>query len=415
MKTSKSLRYFVHGIYGYAFFNKLLLISPVYAIFMQNHGMSDMQLSVVLMMYSISTVVTQIPATLLTNRLGHKNALLLGQLLKGIGFTLWLVWPTFIGFAIGMFLWGVMSAFYGTAYESLIYDGLRARHHNHIYARVLGMRYNAQAVGAGLAAFGSLLMVFGYGWVTLASLVALALSMICISRVDLYPDGRKIVPKSVKRVDVKKLVKSVFYICRAIPCMFLMMALCLFVFNFSCIDDFLGPIGLEIGLPVQYVGLIQFFVLACMILGQTFAYRFTKIKDGLLYSSICLMGAMFALFSMNYSLTGLWILGVAYVVSRALHVLLYSRFQDFIPPSYRTIVLSVYNMLSKVVYTLMCLFMGFGGSLGSWGYGIFGAGIMIIVIGLWALCIIGNRCSCENVRLNKNAIKTLHPVGSDFV
>lgn len=41
MKTSASVRKFLHSIYGYAFFNKLLLISPVYAVFMQDHGMSD--------------------------------------------------------------------------------------------------------------------------------------------------------------------------------------------------------------------------------------------------------------------------------------------------------------------------------------------------------------------------------------
>ena len=97
MTKDKSLRRFLYGIYGYAFFNKFLLISPVYAIFMQNHGISEMQLSTLLIVFSLATIATQVPATWLTNKLGYKNAVMFGQLLKGIGFTLFLVWPTFAG------------------------------------------------------------------------------------------------------------------------------------------------------------------------------------------------------------------------------------------------------------------------------------------------------------------------------
>ena len=45
MKKKSSLRRFLANIYAYIFFNKLLLLTPVYAVFMQEHGMSDMALS----------------------------------------------------------------------------------------------------------------------------------------------------------------------------------------------------------------------------------------------------------------------------------------------------------------------------------------------------------------------------------
>ena len=415
MKSDKSLRRFLYGIYGYAFFNKFLLISPVYAVFMQSHGVSEMQLSILLIVFSLATIITQVPATWLTNKVGCKNAVMFGQLLKGIGFTLFLVWPTFAGFFVGMFLWGTMSAFYGTAYESLIYDGLQARHHNHIYARVLGMRYNAQAAGSALAAFGSLMMFFGYEWVTLASLVSMAMSMFCISRADLDPNGKQAPVKPEKQIGTLKLFKSVYGLCRMLPCMFLSMTLCLMVRCFSYLDDYLSPIGIEIGLPVEYVGLVQFFILACMILGQTYAYRFANVRDRLVFMAICIMGGLLALFSVDYSIGGLLLLGTAYVLMRGLHVLLYSRFQDFVPPAYRTAVLSVYNVIDKSFYVILCLVMGFGGSLGSWRYGVMAVGIMIICVGLWALTVIGNQCSTTNVRKYKNVIKTMYPVGNDIV
>ena len=414
MKTSPSLRSFLRNIYGYSFFNKLMLISPVYAVFMQDHGMSDMQLSVLFMLLSLATMGTQIPVTWLTNRLGQKNAVQLGQLLKGIGFVVWLIWPTFWGFALGMILWGAMTAFFDTAFEGMIYDELRARHHNNIYARVLGTRYNVQAAGAGFAAFGSLLMFVGYEWITIASLVSVALSMICIGRIKVRSHGTISVHRPTRRVRMIKLFKTAFHICRATPCIFLMMSLCLLVANFSYLDDYLSPIGIEIGIPVVYVGLMQFFVLACMILGQTFAYRFEKVKDWILYAAVCALGAFFVAFAFHYSVVGLWALGGAYVLSSGLYVLLYSRFQDFIPPSYRTVILSLYSIGDNFVYILLCMMMGLGGTLGSWRYSILGVGAMLVGVGVWALLFIGDKCSI-NMNPNKNAIKTVHGVGSDIV
>lgn len=415
-KTQKnnSLRKFLHSIYGYSFFNKLMLISPVYAVFMQEHGMTDMQLSVLFILLSLATVGTQIPVTWLTNKLGQKNAILLGQLLKGFGFVLWLIWPTFWGFAIGMCLWGMMTAFFNTAFEGLVYDELRARHHNNIYARVLGTRYNVQAFGAGLAAFGSLLMFFGYEWITIASLGSLALSMLCIGRVDVCSHNRPVVQNRVKRVRMVKLFRTAFHICRVTPCIFLTMILCELVANFSYIDDYLSPIGIEIGLPVEFVGLIQFFVLGCMILGQTFAYRFEKMRDWVLYTLVCVLGGCFMLFAFNYSISGLLALGAAYVLSSGLYVLMYARFQDFLPPSQRTVMLSIFSMTDNIVYILMCLLMGLGGSFGSWRYSILGVGAILIGIGVWALLFVGDKCAI-NMNPNKRAIRTGHPVGSDIV
>jgi len=412
MKTNASLRNFLLSVYGYAFFNKFLLISPVYSIFMQNHGISELQFSLLFVMLSLSTIISQIPVVWIVSKLGRKNTIMLGQLLKGIGFITWLVWPTFPGFILGMCLWGMMSAVYSSVFEAMIYDELSARRHNNLYARVLGMRYTVQAVGAGMAAFGSLLMFAGYECITIASLVSLLLSVLCISRVKTLAKGEN--HTRVRRTNNVKIFKTAFRVFHATPCVFLMMLLCLFVTNFSYVDDFLSPIGIEIGLPVAYVGSMQFLVLGCMIIGQTFAYRFEKIKDWILYGAICVLGTCFLLFSLHYAVAGLLWFGLAYILSSGLYILLYSRFQDFIPPSYRTVILSFYNIASHIVYIVMCLVMGFGGTLGSWRYSIVGVGCLLISVGIWALTFIRNKCA-RNFKPYKNAIKTMHEVGSDIV
>ena len=267
MTRNSSLRQFLHNVYGYAFFNKLILLTPVYAVFMQSHGLTDIQLALMFVILSAGTFLMQIPATWTTNKIGVKPAIILGQVLKAAAFVLWYFWPTFAGFAIGMFLWGIEWAFFNVAFEGLVYDELRARRHSRMYARVLGVRYNVQAVGTALSAFGSLLMFAGYGWITVASLVALGASVICILRMKLRTKPNK--QQKIKNTNFIKLFKTGVRIRGRTPCILLMLLLSLFVANIAYLDDYLSPIGMEIGLSVEFVGLVQFFILGCAVLGQT--------------------------------------------------------------------------------------------------------------------------------------------------
>lgn len=408
MNKKSELRRFLRNVYGYSFFNKLILLTPVYAIFMQEHGLTDIQLALMFVILSAGTFLTQIPVTWITNKLGAKPAILLGQLLKALAFVLWLVWPTFWGFAIGMFLWGVEWAFFNVSFEGMVYDELRARHHGRMYARVLGTRYNLQAIGTALSAFGSLLMFAGYGWITLASLVALGLSCVCVMRMRLR-SGAGDKPRH-RKTNFVKLFKTGVRICGRTPCILLMLLLSLFVANIAYLDDYLSPIGVEIGMPVEFVGMIQFFILGCAVLGQTFAYRFARVRDWILYLTICAGGVAFIVFSLFYSVAGLWALGVAYVLFSAVNVLLYSRFQDFLPTTYRSVILSLYSIGDNLVYIGTCLVIGLGGMLGSWRYSVLILGTVLVGVGLWALLFIRDKCELVPSP-GRNAPKTSHPTG----
>lgn len=408
MAQSSGLRRFLRNVYGYSFFNKLILLTPVYAVFMQENGLTDMQLALMFVILSAGTFLTQIPVTWITNKFGAKNAIILGQILKAAAFILWYFYPTFIGFAIGMFLWGVEWAFFNVAFEGLVYDELRARRHQRMYSRILGVRYNVQAIGMALSAFGSLLMFAGYGWITIASLASLVASVICVIRMRLR--AKSVGAKTTRKTNFIKLFKTGAKICARTPCILLMLLLSLFIANIAYLDDYLSPIGIEIGLSVEFVGIIQFFILGCAVLGQTFAYRFARIRDWILYVIICIAGAMFVLFSVDYSLRGLWALGAAYVLFSGLNILLYSRFQDFLPSKYRSVILSLYSIGDNIIYIGTCFVIGLGGMLGSWRYSIMILGMILIGIGLWAILFIRDKCAISPA-LGKNAVKTTHPVG----
>ena len=377
------------SLYGFSFFNKFLLLTPVYAIFMQQNGVSDIQLSTMFIISAGATVLGQLPITFITNRIGQRWAMVFGQSLKMWAVLLWLFWPTYAGFAIGMVLWGLQAGFRSVAFEGLMYDSIRARGRARDYSRILGRKSTYESIGVALSAFGSLLMFLGYDWVTWISVIAILLSMVCLLMVPYRPDMQS---ARVSSLRFRKLLRTGIRFCLKTPCLMPIMVLALLVVNIPYLDDFLSPIALNIGIPTEYVGVLSFFLLACATVGQRFAYRFARISDRLLYSLIGVVGISYILFSMLYSVGTVWLLGIAYMLFYGVYTLLYSRFQHMVPTSSRSVVLSLYTTLMYLVYMAVCGIIGLGSLLGSWRYSILILGALTLCVCSWAMLFVRRRC-----------------------
>ena len=406
-----SMRRLLLGIYGFAFFNKFLLLTPVYAIFMQQNGLNDLQLSTMFIISALGTILCQGPITFITNRLGQRWSMMIGQMLKVFAIVLWLVMPNYTGFVIGMFAWGAQAGFRSVAFEGLVYDGVSIYGNKRDYSRILGRKSTYESVGVALSAFGSLLMFMGYTWVTWASVVAILISMICLIMLPHIPFASS---KNVVAIPMRKLLRSGLNICLKIPCLMSVMILTLLIINIPFLDDFLSPIGLQIGIPTEYVGVVPLFLLGCATIGQRFAYRFAKIHDGLLYSLIGGVGAAFIAFGLHYDVWSLWIMGIAYMLFYGIYTLLYSRFQDFLPQSYRSVILSLYSIGENIIYVGTCLLIGLGGTMGSWRYSVLMLGALLVGIGLWALLFIRDRCAVGTEPVRKT-VKTTQPAMQEYL
>ena len=152
------------SLYGFAFFNKFLLLTPVYAIFMQANGLTDFQLSTMFIVSAMGTILAQAPIAFITNRIGQRWSMIFGQFLKLIAILLWLFVPNYTGFSIGMILWGVLAGFRSVAFEGLVYDSVASFGKRREYSRILGRKATYESIGTALSAFGSLLMFKGYDW-----------------------------------------------------------------------------------------------------------------------------------------------------------------------------------------------------------------------------------------------------------
>ena len=380
------------SLYGFSFFNKFLLLTPVYAIFMQQNGVSDIQLSTMFIISATATVLGQLPITFITNRIGQRWAMVFGQSLKMWAVLLWLFWPTYAGFAIGMVLWGLQAGFRSVAFEGLMYDSIRARGRARDYSRILGRKYTYESIGVALSACGSLLMFLGYEWVTWASVVAILVSMLCLIMVPRLPSGAA---KPVAAPEFRQVFRTGIKVCLKTPCLMSIMLLTLLMVNIPFLDDFLSPIGLQLGLSTEYVGAISFFLLGCATVGQRFAYRFNKLPDWVLYMLIGCVGIGYLAFAAIYTIGALWILGLAYMLFYGLFNLFYAQFQHLIPTRHRSVILSLYTTLTYLVYIAVCGIIGLGAQLGSWRYSIAILGVLMLMLCAWSVVYVRRRCELD--------------------
>ncbi|MDT0348462.1 MFS transporter [Pseudonocardia charpentierae] len=154
-------------------------IYPLYALLFADTGLSDAEISVLFALWSAVGIVAEVPSGALADRFGRRPSLAVGALVQAVGYASWVVFPGFLGFAVGFVAWGLGSALASGAQEALLHDGLASVDAAEHYARVQGWVGAAglivQVPTAGIATV--LFVVGGYpaaGWVSVATCVGTA-------------------------------------------------------------------------------------------------------------------------------------------------------------------------------------------------------------------------------------------------
>lgn len=169
---------FLARLYAFKFFDSFILIFPLYAAMFVDAGLSPVQISIALIAWSVTAFALQIPSGVIADRWSRRLLLVLAQAAWVAGFVVWLIWPHFWGFVVGLVLWGVKSAFTSGTFEALVYDELKAKGRADDYTRIYGRTRAVQAFAVLLAALGAAATArYGYRPELIASLASIALAM----------------------------------------------------------------------------------------------------------------------------------------------------------------------------------------------------------------------------------------------
>ncbi len=164
---------------AWAALSELVPYYPLYALLFLDTGLSDPQVSALFAVWSVTGLLTEVPAGALADRWSRRGVLVLAGVLQAAGFAVWTAAPAAAAFVVGFVLWGVAGALMSGAAEALVYEGLAEHGATGCYARVSGWMTAAELlvqVPTALAAM-ALYALGGYplvGWASVGICLAAA-------------------------------------------------------------------------------------------------------------------------------------------------------------------------------------------------------------------------------------------------
>lgn len=149
----------------------------LYALLFEDHGLGTGAISSLFVLWSVVAFVSEIPSGAWADTVSRRALLFGSGGLLTAGFTVWLLWPTYWGFAAGFVLWGISDSLKSGTFEALLYDELAARGGAHRYAAVIGYANAGEMVCVFVATLSAapLYEIGGYalvGWLSVAITVA---------------------------------------------------------------------------------------------------------------------------------------------------------------------------------------------------------------------------------------------------
>jgi MFS family permease len=129
---------FVPRVLAYHASRDLVPLYSVYALLFADHGVSSAQISLLFIIWSLTSFACEVPSGAWADTFDRRRLLVLSAAIYAVGFGSWTVWQDFAGFAFGFGCWGVSSALMSGTFESLVYDELVERHVESRYAELIG-------------------------------------------------------------------------------------------------------------------------------------------------------------------------------------------------------------------------------------------------------------------------------------
>lgn len=175
--------------YAYAFFEEFILLYPVYALLFTETGLTVPQISVLFVLWALTSVTLTVPAGALADMIPRRYLLAAAPVVTGTGFALWTLFPSPWIFALGFVLWGAGGALSSGAFEALVYTELEHRGLEDRYARIMGV---TRALGVSAVGSATLLAVpaMSQGGYPLVGAASVAACVLCALAALFLPEHR---------------------------------------------------------------------------------------------------------------------------------------------------------------------------------------------------------------------------------
>ena len=365
---------FIRLFYIFQFFFDFIFIYAVEKLFMLNRGLNLSQIGILLFLWSIMSLLLEVPTGALADHWSRKKMLILSGVFFSICYATWAFSSSFWLFLLGFLFRTLGGTFASGTLQAYVYDFLKLNNKEGEFEKVWGRGNALRTLGIGTAVlFGGFFSEISYMFTSIAS----SLSILSISFIAfLWPE----IPSATSTKEesywkfIKSSVKTVrnnSYLLRIVAFSGITLSI------FASLEEFNDVYLQFLGYPNSVIGIIFALATIGQSLASILAHKF-KNHAWKALNAITVIGFLIligvAFIKHPAMAIAILFLGVLLEFSKVLNE---GIIQREVPPNQRATVSS----LNSFIHNLIPFQLAFGVIANSYrlqlSYGVFGVGVLL--------------------------------------
>jgi len=306
--------------------------------------------------YFFATAISEIPAGVIGDKIGRKNSLIIGNILKLVGVACFLIANDFYVFSSLMMLQGIGMAFISGSDQALLYDNLKARKREQQFINMSAITNAVLFLSAFIATIlGGWLQTVTWSAVFIITSLAIVVAIYFITTID---DEEGVVMKR-QAVSLKTMLKNfVAHNTKSITC--LIIGTALFDATYLCFFMLSQKFFLKFEVSIFLISILYAISRVCsMIMYYLLPKLRACISDRyLLGFSFLLMPIIFLISMVDNGVLYITLFFVISVIGHIAPSIYAGKFNDMLPSIYRSTFLSISSLISSLILSFLYLFAG---------------------------------------------------------
>jgi MFS family permease len=326
-----------------------VLLYPVYTLLFSDAGLAVWQISSLFVIWSVSSMLFEVPSGALADATSRRWLLVIGPLLTAVAFGLWVAYPSFWVFALGFMLWGLKSALTSGALEALVYEELQRIEATEKYSTLMGRAQSAGVLAAMLSGLVAAPVFAKFGFEG-AGAASVALSLIAALVATFLPESRIRPGADDREPGWTASLSSGLHEARRSPRIMAAVGLVAVVASvWGALDEYTPLLIASTDVDAVDVSLLMVVIWAGAAAGGLLAGRAARLGNRSLAGLLCGAAALMSTGALLHHPVGVAPLAAAFGIFQLTTVVADARLQDSITGPARATVTSLAGMSMDVV------------------------------------------------------------------